>query len=289
MDDTKTGMDSSDEIDILMEESPIDEDNSIQEDTNSSLNNNMDDEERMRRYTNLLALLENSTKLSNAFETRLKNCKLQIIKSELEKANKVDKDDPSNIENNLVKDSNNQPIENEEYENYYLKLFQQPKLFKGTLKNYQKEGLLWIRTLFENGLNGILADDMGLGKTIQAIAFYCFLIEMGIKGPFLIIAPLSTIPNWLSEFSKFSPQLNTLLYHGSCIQRYIIRSELKIKHQVGNYDYFPIVITTYEILRMDTKYLKTLDWKYITIDEGHKLKNSLTVTTRYTNIFSYDK
>jgi len=48
---------------------------------------------------------------------------------------------------------------------------------------------------------------MGLGKTIQAIAFYCFLIEMGINGPFLVIAPLSTIPNWLSEFSKFSPQV----------------------------------------------------------------------------------
>jgi len=65
--------------------------------------------------------------------------------------------------------------------------------------------------LFENGLNGILADDMGLGKTIQAIAFYCFLLEMGIVGPLLVIAPLSTIPNWLSEFSKFSPQVNILI------------------------------------------------------------------------------
>jgi len=62
--------------------------------------------------------------------------------------------------------------------------------------------------LFENGLNGILADDMGLGKTIQTIAFYCFLLEMGIRGPLLIIAPLSTIPNWLSEFFKFAPQVN---------------------------------------------------------------------------------
>jgi len=61
--------------------------------------------------------------------------------------------------------------------------------------------------LFENGLNGILADDMGLGKTIQVIAFYCFLIEMGISGPFLVIVPLSTVPNWLSEFAKFAPQV----------------------------------------------------------------------------------
>jgi len=62
--------------------------------------------------------------------------------------------------------------------------------------------------LYENGLNGILADEMGLGKTIQTIAFYCFLLEMGITGPFLVIAPLSTIPNWLSEFSKFAPKVN---------------------------------------------------------------------------------
>jgi ATP-dependent DNA helicase len=61
--------------------------------------------------------------------------------------------------------------------------------------------------LFENGLNGILADEMGLGKTIQTIAFYCFLIEMGIGGPFLVVAPLSTVPNWLLEFSKFSPEV----------------------------------------------------------------------------------
>jgi len=67
--------------------------------------------------------------------------------------------------------------------------------------------------LFENGLNGILADDMGLGKTIQTIAFYCFLLEMGITGPFLVIAPLSTIPNWLSEFSKFSPKVNNQIYY----------------------------------------------------------------------------
>jgi len=51
---------------------------------------------------------------------------------------------------------------------------------------------------------------MGLGKTIQTIAFYCFLIEMGIPGPFLVIAPLSTIPNWLSEVAKFSPKVNNI-------------------------------------------------------------------------------
>ncbi|CAI6353834.1 unnamed protein product [Macrosiphum euphorbiae] len=274
-----TGMDSSDEIDILMEESPLDVGDAIQEDNNSSLHS-MDNEEREKRYKNLLKLLQNSNKLSNAFDTKLKNCKLQIIKKELEKSNKVDENVPIKVEVDPNTVSNNQPIENEEYEECYLKLFKQPILFNGTLKNYQKEGLLWIRTLFENGLNGILADDMGLGKTIQAIAFLCFLSEMGISGPLLVIAPLSTIPNWLSEFSKFAPQLKTLLYHGKDTQRSDIRSQFNTNYKVGNLNCTCIVITTYEILRSDIQFLKKYHWKYITIDEGHKLKNSLTLTNK---------
>ena len=57
-----------------------------------------------------------------------------------------------------------------------------------------------MATLYENGINGILADEMGLGKTIQTIALFCHLIEMGVPGPFIIVAPLSTISNWVREF-----------------------------------------------------------------------------------------
>ena len=40
----------------------------------------------------------------------------------------------------------------------------QPKLVTGcTMKEYQLEGLEWLSTLYEHGLNGILADEMGLG------------------------------------------------------------------------------------------------------------------------------
>jgi len=71
------------------------------------------------------------------------------------------------------------------------------------------------------------------------------------------------------------------LYHGSDTERYVIRTKFNTNHKVGNLNFNAIVITTYEILRMDTKFLKNYDWKYITIDEGHKLKNSLTITNRY--------
>ena len=62
--------------------------------------------------------------------------------------------------------------------------------------------------LFENGMNGILADEMGLGKTLQCISLLAHLVEMGVQGPFLVAAPLSTLPNWVAEFYKFAPKVS---------------------------------------------------------------------------------
>ena len=56
-------------------------------------------------------------------------------------------------------------------------------------------------------MNGILADEMGLGKTVQCIALIAHLIEMGVRGPFLVAAPLSTLPNWIREFQRFTPKV----------------------------------------------------------------------------------
>ncbi len=71
----------------------------------------------------------------------------------------------------------------------------------------QLAGLEWLRTLHEVGLNGILADEMGLGKTVQVIAFICSLVQDGAPGPFLVIAPLSTLTNWCTEFARFAPNV----------------------------------------------------------------------------------
>ena len=66
----------------------------------------------------------------------------------------------------------------------------------------QLAGLEWLRTLHEVGLNGILADEMGLGKTVQVIAFICSLVQDNAHGPFLVVAPLSTLTNWCTEFAS---------------------------------------------------------------------------------------
>ena len=99
-----------------------------------------------------------------------------------------------------------------------------PGSFHGTLKEYQIKGLRWLNNLFEQGINGILADEMGLGKTIQAIALLGHISETkGIWGPFLVVAPNSTLFNWQQEFKKFCPSLRVLPYWGNIKQRKTLR------------------------------------------------------------------
>ena len=158
----------------------------------------------------------------------------------------------------------------------------------GVMRSYQLEGLNWLTSLYENGLNGILADEMGLGKTIQTISFLAFLREKGTNGPFLVVAPLSTLSNWIDEFERWTPSIPTVLYHGTPTQRADIRRERLRNEQDEN---FPIVCTSYEICMNDRKFLSQYNWKFIIIvshstyfhekkvwlipaqDEGHRLKN----------------
>ncbi|KAJ3413204.1 hypothetical protein HDV05_008338 [Chytridiales sp. JEL 0842] len=146
----------------------------------------------------------------------------------------------------------------------------QPSLVTGcTLRDYQIIGVEWLISLWEQGLNGILADEMGLGKTLQTISFLAHLIEMKVWGPFLIVSPLSTLANWMSEIARFAPTLKAVLYHGHPTERAAIR---KNRLSILNED-FPIVVTSYEMVINDRKYLQKIRWKYIIVDEGHRLKN----------------
>uniref|UniRef100_A0A665U5P9 Uncharacterized protein n=1 Tax=Echeneis naucrates TaxID=173247 RepID=A0A665U5P9_ECHNA len=145
------------------------------------------------------------------------------------------------------------------------------------LREYQLEGMNWLLFNWYNRKNCILADEMGLGKTIQSITFLYEIFNMGIRGPFLIIAPLSTITNWEREFRTWT-HMNVIVYHGSQISRQmILQYEMFHRDPQGNslpgVLKFHGLITTFEMIMADCPELKKLHWRCVVIDEAHRLKN----------------
>ncbi|XP_072971331.1 ATP-dependent DNA helicase DDM1 [Typha angustifolia] len=152
-----------------------------------------------------------------------------------------------------------------------------PLMTGGKLKSYQIKGVKWLISLWQNGLNGILADQMGLGKTIQTIGFLAHLKGKGLDGPYMVIAPLSTLSNWVNEVSRFVPSMKAVIYHGTKKERMEIRRKFMPK-EIG--PKFPLIVTSYEIVLSDAKFLAHHKWKYVVVDEGHRLKNSKCLLLR---------
>ncbi|XP_075685076.1 chromodomain-helicase-DNA-binding protein 8 isoform X2 [Rhinoderma darwinii] len=145
------------------------------------------------------------------------------------------------------------------------------------LREYQLEGVNWLLFNWYNRQNCILADEMGLGKTIQSITFLQEVYNVGVQGPFLVIAPLSTITNWEREFASWT-QMNTIVYHGSLASRQMIQQyEMYCKdskaHLIPGAYKFDALITTFEMVLSDCPELREIEWRCVIIDEAHRLKN----------------
>ncbi|XP_053354357.1 transcription activator BRG1 isoform X1 [Clarias gariepinus] len=150
-------------------------------------------------------------------------------------------------------------------------------LINGQLKQYQIKGLEWLVSLYNNNLNGILADEMGLGKTIQTIALITYLMEYKrLNGPYLIIVPLSTLSNWVYEFDKWAPSVVKVSYKGSPAARRAFVPQLRSGK-------FNVLLTTYEYIIKDKQVLAKIRWKYMIVDEGHRMKNHHCKLTQVLN------
>ncbi|KAH0552980.1 putative DNA helicase ino80, partial [Trichoglossum hirsutum] len=152
----------------------------------------------------------------------------------------------------------------------------QPKMLTAQLKEYQLKGLNWLVNLYEQGINGILADEMGLGKTVQSISVMSYLAEThNIWGPFLVIAPASTLHNWQQEITKFVPELKALPYWGSAKDRKVLRKFWDRKHITYTKDApFHVLITSYQLVVQDTQYFQKIRWQYMILDEAQAIKSS---------------
>jgi SNF2 family DNA or RNA helicase len=93
-----------------------------------------------------------------------------------------------------------------------------------------------------------------------------------VNGPFLIVAPLSVIDNWVREFESWTPRLKKIIYYGDKISRKKLQTEA-LKGQ------FNVMLTSYELVLKDANFMAKVDWVYIIVDEGHRMKNAKSKLT----------
>ncbi|XP_066105620.1 probable global transcription activator SNF2L1 isoform X3 [Saccopteryx bilineata] len=138
----------------------------------------------------------------------------------------------------------------------------------GPLRDYQIRGLNWLISLYENGVNGILADEMGLGKTLQTIALLGYLKHYrNIPGPHMVLVPKSTLHNWMNEFKRWVPSLRVICFLGDKdVRAAFIRDEM----MPGEWD---VCVTSYEMVIKEKSVFKKFHWRYLVIDEAHRIKN----------------
>ncbi|XWS08634.1 hypothetical protein CRYUN_Cryun40dG0018600 [Craigia yunnanensis] len=161
------------------------------------------------------------------------------------------------------------------------RLVTQPSCIQGKMRDYQLAGLNWLIRLYENGINGILADEMGLGKTLQTISLLGYLHEyLGITGPHMVVAPKSTLGNWMNEIRRFCPVLRAVKFLGNPEERRYIREELLV---AGKFD---VCVTSFEMAIKEKSALRRFSWRYIIIDEAHRIKNENSLLSKTMRLYN---
>ena len=151
--------------------------------------------------------------------------------------------------------------------------FEIPDNIQPYLRDYQRQGFQWLKTLASYGFGGILADDMGLGKTLQSIAFISSELPVIRKRnlPVLVVCPSSLTYNWLNEFMKFSPDTQAMIVDGKQKDRSELLKDL------SDVD---VVITSYMLLRRDIHLYEKLAFHTVFFDEAQAFKNPVTQTAK---------
>lgn len=152
---------------------------------------------------------------------------------------------------------------------------EQPHYIKnGKLRDFQKTGVNFMALNWQRNRSVILADEMGLGKTVQTVSFLNWLRHDRLQqGPFLVIAPLSTLPSWAETFDHWTPDINYVIYTGSQTSRNIIKEyELFVNGSIRK-PRFHVLLTSFEYALSDSAFLSQIRWQFMAVDEAHRLKN----------------
>ncbi|CAO0800894.1 unnamed protein product [Mucor circinelloides] len=237
-------------------------------------------ETRVKRYRYLLGQTELFAHFLNL--TEVKDDAMKAVLKEKEEQKLNGDEEGSRRRRKTEKEEDEEILKNEQSDDEEdMTVFTESPAYVtgGTLREYQIQGLNWMISLFENGINGILADEMGLGKTLQTISFLGYLKHVrGVKGPHLVVVPKSTLHNWLNEFNKWVPDFDAFVFHGDKEAR---SKMIKERIMPGK---FEVCITSYEICLMEKSQFKKVKWQYIIIDEAHRIKNENSMLSQLVRI-----
>ena len=156
-----------------------------------------------------------------------------------------------------------------------------PEFLNGrSLRPYQLESLEWMAKHWCTGSNCILGDEMGLGKTAQSISVLAYQRQFGGEhGPFLVIAPLTTLGHWQREIETWT-DMDCVVYAGSAADRaacqkydlFVPGSSGGGRGGRGRLIKPNVVLSSYETVLRDASLFASIYWTTVIIDEAHRMK-----------------
>ncbi len=138
------------------------------------------------------------------------------------------------------------------------------QLLKAELLPYQLDGIAFA----VGAGRAVLADDMGLGKTIQGIGTAELFARLAGIQRVLIVCPASLKSQWAAEISRFSGRS----------QRIVLGNAQERVAQYRSGQFF--TIANYEQVLRDESVVATVPWDLIILDEGQRIKNWESKTSR---------
>ncbi|KAH7119020.1 helicase swr1 [Dendryphion nanum] len=165
-----------------------------------------------------------------------------------------------------------------------------PRLAK-VLRPHQVEGVKFLYRattglIDENAHGCIMADEMGLGKTLQCIALMWTLLKQSPDAgkstiqKCVIACPSSLVRNWANELVKWlgKDAVNPFAIDGKASKEELVQQIRQWSIASGRAVVRPVLIVSYETLRLNCGELANTPIGLLLCDEGHRLKNGESQT-----------
>jgi DNA repair and recombination protein RAD54 and RAD54-like protein len=165
-----------------------------------------------------------------------------------------------------------------------------PRLAK-VLRPHQVEGVKFLYRcttglIDENAQGCIMADEMGLGKTLQCITLMWTLLKQSPEAgkstiqKCVIACPSSLVRNWANELVKWlgADAVTPFAVDGKASKEELTIQMRQWASAIGRAVTRPVLIVSYETLRLYVDELRGAPIGLMLCDEGHRLKNGESQT-----------